>query len=70
MNQTNINNAVALASEKTDGFDEIRQAVLILGMELGNLQKAKQIEQDRLDWEMSDYYSSLHEFPFKRTEAV
>ena len=50
MNQTNINNAVALASEKTAGFDEIRQAVLILGMELGNLQKTKQIEQDRLDW--------------------
>jgi hypothetical protein len=64
MNQININNAVALASDKTAGFDEIRQAVLILGMELGRLQKLNQIEQDRLDWEMSDYYSNL------RTEAV
>ena len=64
MNQINIDNAVALASEKTAGFDELRQAVLILGMELGRLQKLNQIEQDRLDWEMSDYYANL------RTEAV
>jgi hypothetical protein len=68
--KSRLDDAVALASDKTAGFDEIRQAVLILGMELGRLQKLNQIEQDRLDWEMSDHYSSLHEFPFKRTEAV
>jgi hypothetical protein len=59
MNQTNIQNAVALASEKTSGFDELRQAVLLLGMELNKLQGIKQIEQDRFDWEMAEYYAQI-----------
>lgn len=65
MNQ-NIQNAVALASEKTAGFDDLRQAVLILGMELDRLAKTtnwlaklKQDEQDKLDWEMSNYYAEV-----------
>lgn len=57
MNPTNIQNALALASEKTAGFDDLRQAVLILGMELDRVAKIKQAEQDRLDWEMGNYYA-------------
>lgn len=59
MNPTNIQNALALASEKTAGFDDLRQAVLILGMELDRVAKLKQAEQDRLDWEMANYYAEI-----------
>lgn len=59
MNPTNIQNALALASEKTAGFDDLRQAVLILGMELDRVAKLKQAEQDRLDYEMSNYYAEI-----------
>ena len=66
MNPTNIQNALALASEKTAGFDDLRQAVLILGMELDRVAKTTawvakvtQAEQDRLDYEMSNYYAEI-----------
>lgn len=71
--ETNISNALALASSKTAGFDELRGAVLLLTSELQKLmdeiewsqwRQAKQAEQerDRQDAEMAEYYA--------RTEQV
>lgn len=69
--ETNISNALALASSKTAGFDELRGAVLLLTSELQKLmdeiewsqwRQAKQAEQDRQDAQMAEYYA--------RTEQV
>lgn len=56
--QFNIKASINTASDKTAGFDDLRQAVLILGMELDRLVQAKldAIEAERMSNEMAEYY--------------
>jgi len=60
--ETNISNALALASSKTAGFDELRNAVILLTGELQKILDEIQAERDRQDAQMAEYYA--------RTEAV
>jgi len=60
--ETNISNALALASSKTAGFDELRNAVILLTGELQKILDEIQAERDRQDAQMAEYYA--------RTEVV